>query len=32
MYISLRLKYPLYFSDYNETLIFSTDFRNMFNT
>jgi len=29
MYIGLRVKYPLFFSDFNETKIFPTDFRNM---
>jgi hypothetical protein len=27
MYIGLHAKYPLLLSDFNETLIFSTDFR-----
>jgi len=26
MYIGLHVKYPLFFSDFNETLIFSADF------
>jgi hypothetical protein len=28
MYIGLHEKYPLFFSDFNETRIFSTDFEN----
>jgi hypothetical protein len=27
MYIGLHIKYPLFFSDFNESWIFSTDFR-----
>jgi len=27
MYIGLHVKYPLFLSDFNETRIFSTDFR-----
>jgi len=27
MYIGLRVKYPLFLSDFNKTLIFSTEFR-----
>ena len=27
MYIGLHVKYPLFFSDFNETWIFLTDFR-----
>jgi hypothetical protein len=27
MFISLHVKYPLFLSDYNETLIFATDLR-----
>ena len=29
MYIDLHVKYPLFLSDFNETLIFSTDFQKM---
>jgi hypothetical protein len=29
IYIALHVKYPLFLSDFNETLIFSTDFRNI---
>jgi hypothetical protein len=30
MYIGLHVKYPLFLSDYTESLIFSTDFRKIF--
>jgi hypothetical protein len=30
MYIELYVKYPLFLSDFNETCIFSADFRKMF--
>ena len=29
MYIGIRVKYPLFLSDFNETVTFSTDFRKM---
>ena len=29
MHISLHVKYPLFFSGFNENLIFSTDFRKL---
>ena len=31
MYIGLHVKYPLFLSDFNETLIFLADFRNILN-
>ena len=30
MYIDLRVKYPLFLSDFHETLIFKTDFKKIF--
>ena len=32
MYIGLHVKYPIFFSDFNETEIFSTDFQNTHKT
>jgi len=29
MYVGVHVKYALFLSDFNETLIFSTDFRKM---
>ena len=29
MYVGLHIKYPLFLSDFNKTLIFSTDFRKL---
>jgi hypothetical protein len=29
MYVGLHVKYPLFLSDFNETLIFSAEFRNV---